>query len=497
MKQNTIIFILLLIPFIGFTQDGTLDPSFGNGGIVETDFYGFLDISLAVSQQNNGKIISGGVIVTENDSYMASLVRYNSDGILDNTFGDNGMVLFDFGGNYIDNLFISTLDNDDLIAAGTYGVWEEKDFLIQKFLANGDLDIDFGMNGIVTTDFFNDNDILLGLIVQEDEKYLAIGRSEQGSDYFISFVKYLPSGELDTTFGINGKLSLDINNNYPSSISASLQFDNSIIVSFSENLNSNTEVLKVFKIFENGDLDSSFGVDGIIEIEYNNVDNIASILEVDPNNNILIVATLYYGETNEYSTLVTRFNENGIIDSSFGESGTFDFNLGFYAHKIIIQPNSRILIGGGVPEFEGSAFILKRLFNNGSIDNSLVGSAYSYFQSSDLILQNDGKILATGSTYWFDGDEDFVLVRFNNDPLGIEDQQLQNFIIYPNPSNGIFKINHDFINSSTHYHITDISGKVIQTGSLTGEQTVLDLSIVQSGMYLFTASGSTFRLIKN
>ncbi len=325
---------------------------------------------------------------------------------------------------------------------------------------------------------------------------MAIGRSEQRSDYFISFVRYLPSGELDTTFGINGKLSLDFNNNYPRSITASLQFDNSIIVSFSESLNSNTEVLKIFKLFENGDLDTSFGVDGIIEEQYNNVSNIVSILEVDPNNNILIVATLYYGETNEFSTSISRFNENGVLDSSFGESGTFDFNLGFFAHKIIIQPNSRILIGGGIPEFEGSAFILKRLFNNGSIDNSLVGTAYSYFQSSDIMLQSDGKILATGSTYWFDGDEDFVLVRFNNDPLGVEDQQLQNFTIYPNPSNGVFKINHDFM-ESTFYQITDITGKLIQTGSLAGEQTVLDLSAVQSGMYLFTASGNSFRLIKN
>ena len=255
-------------------------------------------------------------------------------------------------------------------------------------------------------------------------------------------------------------------------------------------------IIKIFKLFENGNLDTSFGIDGIIESQYDNVIDIRPIIKVDSNNKILNLFTMLYDDY-EYSTSISRFNENGNIDSTFGENGTYDFNLAFFAHKIIIQPNSRILIGVGVPEFEGTAFILKRLFSNGSIDNSLVEFDYSYFESSDLILQNDGKILATGSTYWYDGQKDIVLVRFNNNSLGVEDHQFQNFTVHPNPSNGVFNITHDVISSETPYQITDITGKTIQKGELTGEQTIINLLNKQSGMYFLNTSGKTYKLIKN
>lgn len=138
------------------------------------------------------------------------------------------------------------------------------------------------------------------------------------------------------------------------------------------------------------------------------------------------------------------------------------------------------------------------MFADGSIDPSFITAGSNYIMGpANVLLLNSGKILIAGSNIWYDWPVDIILQQFHNDPLGIEDHPLENFSIYPNPSNGFFNINHDYIISETPYQITDITGKVIQTGKLTGEQTVLNLSAVQSGMYLLTSNNNSYRLIKN
>jgi len=491
--KNFFLVLLTLFPILIFSQDGTLDTSFGDNGVVVQDFYGFNDRSLALCQQNTGKILSIGVIETEFEVLTSSLVRFNNDGTLDNTFGNNGVI--HYGLMYYTN--INALNNDKLIVGGTIGNWGEKNFLISKLLANGELDTDFGDNGNSIIDFFNDDDFLSQVIIQNDEKIVALGRSKQNSDYLITFVKYLSTGELDTDFGNNGKLSLDINEGYFDSISASLQDDNSIIVSFSENSNPEMKVVKIFKLFENGDLDTSFGVNGIIEIVQNNIFGVSSSLAVDLNNNVLIVVTSEYEFMEYYSTTISRYTASGVLDNSFGTNGVHYFNASFNHQKIMLQANSRILVGGGIPGFESSVLFLSRLLSNGTTDSSYIGNAYILFEYADFILQNDGKILTTGSTYWYDGPTDFVLVRSNNNPLEVIDNTVNGFTIYPNPSNEKFNIVYNFISSKTPYQITDITGKVIKKGNLSGEQTEIDLSNMQTGVYLLYTSGNTFQLIKN
>src|SRR3954462_11456643 len=82
-----------------FNADGTLDSSFGNGGMVMTDLGSMFDAAYAMDVQTNGKIVVVGQ--TETDfNYNFGMVRYNSDGSLDDNFGDGGKVVVDFAGSY-------------------------------------------------------------------------------------------------------------------------------------------------------------------------------------------------------------------------------------------------------------------------------------------------------------------------------------------------------------------------------------------------------------
>src|SRR5439155_8000924 len=78
---------------VRFNTDGTLDTSFGNGGMVTTDLGSMFDAAYAMAIQTNGKIVVVGQ--TEGNGYDFGMVRYNSDGSLDSGFGNAGIVTTD------------------------------------------------------------------------------------------------------------------------------------------------------------------------------------------------------------------------------------------------------------------------------------------------------------------------------------------------------------------------------------------------------------------
>ena len=249
------------------------------------------------------------------------------------------------------------------------------------------------------------------------------------------------------------------------------------------------------KCLPDGTLDNSFGINGIATVPIGEEFGCGTSL-LFPDESILVNCS-YFDDDQEITirTILKLTSEEGTIDLSFGNDGFIDGNV---AH--LIQPNQRILMKNLNWWYIDLILQLKRYYSTGSFDPTFnYTSGYGeYLQSYYLNLQNNGNILIAGSsTIKSTVTSDIVLQQFNNDPLGVEDQQFQNFTIYPNPSKGTFKIVHDLISSETPYQITDITGKVIQTGTLSGKQTELNLSAVQSGMYLLTTSGSTFRLIKN
>src|SRR5438093_12045130 len=79
---------------------GDLDPTFGTGGQVTTDFNHSTDIANAVALQSDGKLVVAGTTFKNNDSTSEdfAIIRYNVDGTLDTTFGANGKVRTDFPG---------------------------------------------------------------------------------------------------------------------------------------------------------------------------------------------------------------------------------------------------------------------------------------------------------------------------------------------------------------------------------------------------------------
>jgi len=159
------------------TSDGRLDPTFGDGGKVLTDFTlksncagcsPSNDVARAVAVQANGKIVAVGFSnarAGEDVNGQAvrdfALARYKRDGSLDTSFGQGGKVLTDFGSGTCDRLASDLAQamvvqpNGTLVLAGlTRRVYADRyDFALARYTARGDLDPNFGGGGKVTTDF--------------------------------------------------------------------------------------------------------------------------------------------------------------------------------------------------------------------------------------------------------------------------------------------------------------------------------------------------------
>ncbi len=479
MKQNTLILIVLLIPFIGFAQDGSPDLSFGDNGIIITDIDGYDDYVSAVDQAPNGRIIVAGSI--DNSSSQTFIIAYLEDGSLDSSFGDNGILLSETENGSIKDVIVQE-DEKFIVGNGL-----NSDYTIIRYLTDGSIDNSYGNEGYLSP--LLDGETKREIVLTQEGKILFCGYDS--SENFI-LKRFLQNGDIDIDFGIEGTISYAFGNESNISRGDIQLMENGSFVIGIKILDNGFDTNIMVKFNEDGSIDTNYGTNGIIPVPVEDLFTCTPL--VFANGDTLARCSYWDSNSEEYIRTTIKFHPNGSIDYNFGNSGYMQGYIGE-----IIQTNQRILHASRFYDWEGGQEIyLSRLFADGSLDPSFnFESNYIIMGPAYVMILNSGKVMIAGSNIWYDWPVNIILQQFHNDPLGVEDQQLQNFTIYPNPSNGVFKINHDFITSEAPYQITDIIGKVIQTGTLSGEQTELNLSTVQSGIYLLTASGSTFRLMKN
>jgi uncharacterized delta-60 repeat protein len=193
--------------------DGSLDTSFGTNGIVLTDFEK-TDQAYSMVIQPDGRIVVGGTASSVSDNFFA-LARYNTDGTLDNSFGLNGKVTTNFF-TYSGINSIALAPDNKIVAAGYVGTVVVRDCALVRYNSDGSLDNTFDFDGMVTTDFSGNTDELRNIIVQPDGRILASGRSYQNNSDFALF-RYNLNGSLDTSFGVSGRILTDFSgmNDYP------------------------------------------------------------------------------------------------------------------------------------------------------------------------------------------------------------------------------------------------------------------------------------------
>jgi uncharacterized delta-60 repeat protein len=134
------------------------------------------------------------------------VTRFNTDGTVDTFFGLNGIATVDIGGRE-DRLWAVCVTDDDEILVGGYTRDEsttDNDYLFMKYTANGELDLDFGSNGIKML-HFDINDQVLDMALQEDGKIVSVGGA-----FSFELLRLHENGDLDNEFGDNGTVNTSV-----------------------------------------------------------------------------------------------------------------------------------------------------------------------------------------------------------------------------------------------------------------------------------------------
>src|SRR6266540_4059662 len=187
---------------------GDLDTSFGAGGKVVTDFGAGGDYAAAVAIQPNGKIVAGGDAQIGTTAAFG-LARYNANGSIDTSFGSGGLVATTFGTGNTRVNGIALQPDGKIVTAGFDKNATEFEFALARYNADGSLDTSFGSGGRVTTAISDRYDLAFAMTLQPDGKIVVVGetRGSTATKYDAAVVRYTPAGALDTTFGSGGKVT--------------------------------------------------------------------------------------------------------------------------------------------------------------------------------------------------------------------------------------------------------------------------------------------------
>ena len=175
-----------------YLPSGQLDTGFGTGGKVVYDTEYAYGSSGAI--QADGKIVVGGCIANDvgTPDFDLLLLRYNSDGTLDPSFGQNGVVRYD-GGTFDERISIAAQADGKILVA--YG------HLLLRYNINGTQDASFGTGGAITLD----SGYILSIAIQVDGKIVVAG----STGTHLLMLRYDENGALDSGFGTNGVVTYD------------------------------------------------------------------------------------------------------------------------------------------------------------------------------------------------------------------------------------------------------------------------------------------------
>jgi uncharacterized delta-60 repeat protein len=307
-----------------FNSDGSLDSTFGAGGIVTTDFFGDNDLLRALVIQADGKIVAAGSAYHFPTGYDFALARYNADGSLDASFGPGGRVTTNFA-DFDDEAFALALQANGKIVAAGYALRLNFQAALIRYNADGTLDLSFGDNGKVMTAFYPTTSSRFSAVaLQKDGKIVTAGLTDNGTDNQFALARYADNGELDTSFGLQGKVTTG----FPSDIQATslaLQQNGKIVaggIRLKNAFDASADFI-LARYTSAGDLDSGFGLNGIIITDFKGGADLAQTLAIQKDGKIIAAGSAWASSTNRSPfCALARYQGDPVFDLCLQDDGS-------------------------------------------------------------------------------------------------------------------------------------------------------------------------------
>ncbi|MDP1677509.1 MAG: T9SS type A sorting domain-containing protein [Bacteroidota bacterium] len=286
---------------VRYNSNGTLDSTFDSDGKTNTDFTTTNDKGNSVAIQADGKIVVAGEVGTDG----FGVVRYNSNGAVDSTFDVDGKVQTNLVGTGAIGRGVAIQADGKIVVAGSVHNGLNYDFALVRYNSNGTLDNTFNFNGIVTTEVGLSTDEGNSVAIQGDGKILVAGSSNNGVDEDFALVRYNTNGTVDSTFDSDGRVTTAFGTSYDIGRSVVIQADGKILVAGFMYNGVNTD-FAVVRYTSTGALDSTFDSDAKVTTEVgSSVNDIANNVALQSDGKIVVAGYTYNGA--DYDFAVVRY----------------------------------------------------------------------------------------------------------------------------------------------------------------------------------------------
>lgn len=415
---------------------GNLDFSFGASGFVRTGFKDYAPFSTweratGSATQSDGKFVVAGYThssaLTDSD---VAIARYNPDGTLDTSFDGDGKLTLDIGtlednsNEFAHDVLIQP--DGKIVVVGKTEIF----FLVLRFNTNGSLDTSFDDDGIVVTTALGTNIAaqFLAASIQADGKIVAVGAVNLivGPPTFTQdsvIVRYQTNGKLDETFDGDGIIVIDAatGNRDDMARDVAIQSDGKIVSAGYADLSSTVnDDFALLRVNTNGSLDTSFGDNGKVVTNFANRDDNAEALVIQPDGKLVaggVARTPGSTPVGNIDFGLVRYNTNGSLDTTFGDNGKVITNVVINTsatskpdqlNDLVLQADGKIIAVGNCAGVDGSGkndFAMVRYNANGTVDTSFGDNGRvttDWNEISDdaaytVQIQSNGNIILMGS----------------------------------------------------------------------------------------------------
>jgi uncharacterized delta-60 repeat protein len=425
---------LLVVPALAVARPGDLDPTFSDDGRVLTEFNYFSNPSVAfayaVAVQEDGRIVAAGT--AEQSNQAVALARYLPNGSLDPSFGEGGRATLDTGdtGAHEWAYAVAIQSDGGIVVAGriSEGPMPGSEILVARLTSGGDLDHSFGDDGLRIVDIGKFASARGIALTSGDSIVIAGYRVGSQDENEVAILKLTSDGDLNQSFA-NGGLKLIRFGSGAAAESVAID-DTGKITAGGVGARGKRVGQAFVRVHRSGALDRSFSDDGRrLVLRSGESDGIA----LTPSGGIVSAGTVIRYQPHTFSDLVfVGLRPDGSLKGSFGNDGLrrIDLNRIDSSEGVVLQSDGKI-VAGVTTNPEGNQFAILRLTRKGRFDRSFSGNGrtVTYFypygtgvghmqgMPSAVAMQPNGGIILAGTEldYGTSYINRFALARYKND----------------------------------------------------------------------------------
>lgn len=346
---------LLAIAPVCWGAAGDFDPTFGSGQGVVTEIEEDHDsILYAVGEQPDGKLVAAGYHEGSQGVQMV-VMRFGTDGALDPSFGTGGIVLTTVGGYYPYPRAV-LVQSDDRIVVVLRARQTNDNLALVRYESDGSLDATFGTGGILFSPLGSGAAFIAGAALQPDDSIIVAAAAQLATpartDSDIAVARFTADGTLDATFGVGGVAGIDDANRSDNAGGLALEPDGSIVVAgYSWDDPDDITVgsrLVIARLDSTGVLDAGFGTGGIFLPALGDHDESTSIVRMSDGTFVLSgVAYTWIGPHDRTGEIfLLGVTAGGALNSAVGTGGVATPILQLSINTMVGAPDGKLVAFG-------------------------------------------------------------------------------------------------------------------------------------------------------